>query len=62
LDTIDIELPVAGDDFTAWWAFVLRSTPTGLHKGTSSMILFMAWCIWKHRNAVVFDSTRPSAA
>jgi hypothetical protein len=24
------------------------------------MILLMAWWIWKHRNAAVFDNTRPS--
>jgi hypothetical protein len=54
--------PVAGDDFTAWWASALRATPRALRKGTSSMILLTAWWIWKHRNAAVFDNTQPSVA
>jgi hypothetical protein len=62
LDTIDIDPPVAGDDFTAWWASALRATPRALRKGTSSMILLTAWWIWKHRNAAVFDNTQPSVA
>jgi hypothetical protein len=33
-----------------------------LHKGTLLMILLTAWWIWKHRNAAVFDNTRPSVA
>jgi hypothetical protein len=62
LDTIDIDPPVAGDDFTAWWASALGATPRALRKGTSSMILLTTWWIWKHRNAAVFDNTRPSVA
>jgi hypothetical protein len=42
--------------------FGLRTTPRALRKGTSSMILLMAWWIWKHRNAAVFDNTQPSVA
>jgi hypothetical protein len=26
------------------------------------MILLTVWWIWKHRNAAVFDNTRPSVA
>jgi hypothetical protein len=36
--------------------------PSCLRKGTSSMILLTAWWILKHRNAAVFDNTRPCVA
>jgi hypothetical protein len=54
--------PVAGDDFTVWWAEALHATPRALRKGTSSLILFTVWWIWKHRNAAIFDNTRSSVA
>jgi hypothetical protein len=54
--------PVAGDDFTSWWVEALRATPSTLRRGTSSMILLTAWWIWEHRNAAIFDNTRPSVA
>jgi hypothetical protein len=62
LSWIRLTPPVAGDDFTAWWASALRASPHALCKGTSSMILLTAWWIWKHHNAAVFNNTRPSIA
>jgi hypothetical protein len=42
LDTIDLDTPVCGDDFIAWWASALRATPRAMRKGTSLMILLTA--------------------
>jgi hypothetical protein len=39
---------------------VVRTAPHQLRKDTSSIIMLMAWWIWKHRNAAVFDNTQPS--
>uniref|UniRef100_A0ACD5Z6J4 Uncharacterized protein n=1 Tax=Avena sativa TaxID=4498 RepID=A0ACD5Z6J4_AVESA len=54
--------PVAEGDFAEWWSLVVRSTPRPMRKGTSSLIMLTAWCIWKHRNAVTFNNARPSVA
>ena len=52
--------PTAEGDFAEWWSLVVRTAPRQLRKGTSSIIMLTAWWIWKHRNAAVFDNTRPS--
>ena len=52
--------PVVEDDFVAWWTLVHKTTPRLLRKGTSSVTMLTAWCIWKHRNAIVFDYLHPS--
>ena len=31
-------------------------------KGTSSIIMLVAWCVWKHGNVVIFDNTQLSIA
>ena len=54
--------PVAEDDFAEWWSQSVRSIPRQMRKGTSSLIMLTAWWIWKHRNAIIFDSVRPSVA
>jgi hypothetical protein len=52
--------PTDEGDFAEWWSLVVRTAPRQLRKGTSSIIMLTAWRIWKHRNAAVFDSARPS--
>jgi hypothetical protein len=48
------------DDFANWWSKAVRSTPRALRKETSPLIVLTVWWIWKHRNAAIFDNTRPS--
>jgi hypothetical protein len=55
-----VRLPTGESDFAGWWSLVVRTAPCQLRKGTSSLIMLMAWWIWKHRNAAVFDNVRPS--
>uniref|UniRef100_A0ACD5UP04 Uncharacterized protein n=1 Tax=Avena sativa TaxID=4498 RepID=A0ACD5UP04_AVESA len=54
--------PVVDGPFAEWWGLVVRSSPSEMCKGTSSVIMLTAWWIWKHRNAVVFDNESPSVA
>jgi len=36
--------------------------PAGLRKGANSLVSLVAWSIWKHRNAIIFDGLVPSPA
>jgi hypothetical protein len=54
--------PRREDDFVEWWTRATRSTLRAVHKGTSSLIMLTAWWIWKHHNAVVFDSALPDTS
>lgn len=31
-----------------------------IKKGVNSIVILGAWCLWKHRNHVVFDGAAPS--
>uniref|UniRef100_A0A0A9D4A3 Reverse transcriptase zinc-binding domain-containing protein n=1 Tax=Arundo donax TaxID=35708 RepID=A0A0A9D4A3_ARUDO len=46
--------------FSEWWRRVLEGLPASIQKGLNSLIILVAWCIWKHRNACVFDGISPS--
>lgn len=46
--------------FSSWWKKALRLVPKNLSKGLNSLIILVAWEIWKHRNSCVFDQARPS--
>uniref|UniRef100_A0ACD5XM55 Uncharacterized protein n=1 Tax=Avena sativa TaxID=4498 RepID=A0ACD5XM55_AVESA len=52
--------PVDEGPFADWWGLVVQSTPRPMCKGTSSVIMLMAWWIWKQRNAIVFNNENPS--
>ncbi|WVZ71060.1 hypothetical protein U9M48_019686, partial [Paspalum notatum var. saurae] len=32
-----------------------------LRKGFNTLVIFVTWILWKHRNACVFDSVQPQA-
>uniref|UniRef100_A0ACD5W632 Uncharacterized protein n=1 Tax=Avena sativa TaxID=4498 RepID=A0ACD5W632_AVESA len=51
--------PDGEDDFVDWWQHVVLSAHRAMRKGTSLLIMSMAWWIWKQRNAVVFDHASP---
>ncbi|RCV06200.1 hypothetical protein SETIT_1G144200v2 [Setaria italica] len=37
-----------------------RSVPKELRKGLNSLIILVAWDLWKHRNACVFEWAGPN--
>ena len=37
----------------------IKNVPKDTKKGLNSLIILVAWNIWKHRNACVFESDRP---
>ena len=46
--------------FSGWWKRTTAAVPKDLRKGLNSLIILVAWEIWKHRNSCVFDKKRPS--
>uniref|UniRef100_C6JRM6 Reverse transcriptase zinc-binding domain-containing protein n=1 Tax=Sorghum bicolor TaxID=4558 RepID=C6JRM6_SORBI len=43
-----------------WWKRSIAAVPKEIRKGLNSLIILVAWEIWKHRNSCVFDNKRPN--
>jgi hypothetical protein len=46
--------------FLGWWRQAISAAPKEVRKGLNSLIILVAWELWKHRNACVFEKQRPS--
>ena len=46
--------------FSSWWRKSVAAAPRETRKGLNSLIILVAWELWKHRNACVFEKKRPS--
>ena len=46
--------------FSGWWRKTVAAAPKEARKGLNSLIILVAWEVWKHRNACVFEKKRPS--
>ena len=56
-----IDLPTAeSSSFSAWWCNTIRAVPKDKRKGLNSLIILVAWEVWKHRNSYMFEGARPS--
>ena len=51
--------PQSAASFTDWWFLAIHAVPAVLRKGTSSLIQFTIWEIWRHHNVQVFTSMPP---
>ena len=50
----------AVDRFLGWWKRSSAAAPKEVRKGFNSLIILVAWEIWKHQNSCVFDNGQPS--
>ncbi|WVZ76358.1 hypothetical protein U9M48_024338 [Paspalum notatum var. saurae] len=48
-----------GRQFSSWWSGAVSRAPKELKKGLNFLIILVAWEVWKHRNACVFEKIRP---
>jgi hypothetical protein len=48
--------------FANWWSRTVRGLPTNEKKGLNSLIILVAWEIWKHMNNCVFNGATPCLA
>ncbi|XBJ08188.1 hypothetical protein VPH35_013553 [Triticum aestivum] len=52
--------PAASASFYAWWAATSNAARGSLRKSANFLIALVAWSLWKHHNAAVFDNAQPS--
>lgn len=45
--------------FQDWWRAALKRTPKPVRKGFNSLVILVAWMLWKLRNACVFEGAAP---
>jgi hypothetical protein len=48
--------------FVEWWEGVINQIHKDKKKGFNSAIILGAWCLWLHRNRVIFHEESPSIA
>jgi hypothetical protein len=46
--------------FNSWWDRASAALPKEERKGFNSLVIIVAWELWKHSNACVFQGTRPA--
>ncbi|GJM95772.1 hypothetical protein PR202_ga12550 [Eleusine coracana subsp. coracana] len=46
--------------FADCWQKTIKKVPKDKRKGANTLIILAAWCLWKHRNACVFEGARPN--
>jgi len=49
-------------NFTDWWCHALQMVPNLPRKGFNSLVVLVAWWIWKHMNGCIFEGFSPNLA
>jgi hypothetical protein len=44
--------------FSNWWSQSIKSVGKDMRKGLNSLIILVAWQLWKHCNSCVFEGSR----
>ena len=45
--------------FSGWWRKVIKAVPKEVRRGLNTLIILVAWEVWKHQNDCVFENSRP---
>lgn len=45
--------------FNSWWSRAAQVLPKEEREGFNSLLILVAWELWKHRNACVFQGVSP---
>ncbi|WVZ96322.1 hypothetical protein U9M48_041977 [Paspalum notatum var. saurae] len=51
--------PHASSRFCSRWSRAAATIDKNLKRGFNSLVILVAWMLWKHRNACVFDGAQP---
>jgi hypothetical protein len=52
--------PRIDSHFNSWWCRASATLPKDERKGFNSLVVLVVWELWKHRNACVFQGSRPA--
>ncbi|WVZ97154.1 hypothetical protein U9M48_042709 [Paspalum notatum var. saurae] len=53
-------LGLSDNIFVEWWRQATQQVPRHSRKGFNSLVVLVAWWIWKHKNMCVFKGASPS--
>ena len=53
-------MPIPDMDLIDWWT--MQRTPSSQRRDSWSVVILVMWCIWTHRNDVVFNGASVSAS
>jgi hypothetical protein len=59
LDLLPLARKLEDSRFSSRWCKTIKATPKEIRKGLNSLIILVAWELWKHRNACVFEGASP---
>jgi hypothetical protein len=51
---------LATTTFQDWWKEAECQVPKNQKRGFNSLVILVAWWLWKHRNECVFDGASPN--
>ncbi|WVZ74754.1 hypothetical protein U9M48_022897 [Paspalum notatum var. saurae] len=58
---LQVSAPTQHDNmFQEWWPRAAHRVPKDMRQGFHSLVMLVAWTIWKHRNWSVFDGMQPA--
>ena len=60
LGLLSLAPDIAAARFSKWWWSSISAVPKDMRKGLNSLIILIAWEIWKHRNSCIFENNRPN--
>jgi hypothetical protein len=60
LDLLTLARQEMSDSFSCWWCCTIKSVQKNKGKGLNTLIILVAWELWKHQNACVFEGARPN--
>lgn len=46
--------------FSSWWSMTIKEIPKAKGKGVNSIIILVAWELWKHRNNCASNALNPA--
>ena len=60
--SLQVLVPQTNSSFFDWWEAAISRVDSQVQKGLNTIIILVAWSIWKHRNRCIFDGVVPDVS
>jgi len=60
--SLQVLAPQTNSSFFDWWEAAISRVDSQVQKGFNTIIILVAWSIWKHRNRCIFDGVVPDVS